>query len=111
MTPHKQPCEHDGVKNPFEETNIKFLVEEMKQDAEEYDLHNEFCGTAYENECDCENMKTIKAFALEWMAKVNEKWYRMTEAHRPYCTPDGNKIITRILGKNNRLLRSRVKVR
>ena len=86
----------------FEEVNIRFLIEEMKEEAEEYNIHNEGCGTDREDECDCENLKMMKELALKYMARVNEKWYKMTEAHRPYCTSEGNKIITRILGKKNR---------
>ena len=82
--------------------NIKSLVKEMQKDAEEYDLHNEGCGTEREDECDCENMAVIKKFTEEWMIKVNDKWFTLTEAHRPYCTSEGNKVITRILGKKNR---------
>lgn len=83
---------------------MKELIEKMEVDAEEYgQLHNEDCSVNQEDECDCENMKLIKAFGKEWMEKVNLHWYAMTEAHRPYCSPAGNKIITRILGKNNRV--------
>ena len=69
--------------------NIMHLVKDMENDAEEYDLHNEGCGTDREDECDCENLKMMKELALKYMARVNEKWYKMTEAHRPYCTSEG----------------------
>jgi hypothetical protein len=89
----------EKVDKIYEEVNIKFLVEEMEKDAEEYgQLHNEDCGVNREDECDCENMQLIKAFSLEWMAKVNEKWVKMTRAHLPYCRPQGSEFLVRGYG-------------
>ena len=104
--PDKEKKDWDKLEASIGTNNITILVAEMEKDAEEYDLHNEGCGTEREDECDCENMKIIKSFAKEWMVKVNDKWFFLTEAHRPYCSPKGNKIITRILGKKNRNLNS-----
>ena len=85
------------------------LIEKMKEDVEEYgELHNETCPCNMEDPdaCDCDNMKQIKHLAEEHMQKVNEYWLKMCEAHRPYCTPEGNKDITRMLGKKNRISKS-----
>ena len=91
---------NEYIENIFEEVNIKFLVQEMESDAEEYgQLHNEGCGVDYEDECDCENMRLIKAFGREWMAKVNEKWVMMTKAHLPLCTKNGRDFLSRGQGK------------
>jgi hypothetical protein len=87
----------------FLETNIPALIEEMKDDAEEYgQLHNEECGVNREDICDCENMELIKSFGKEWMGKVNEWWVIHATAHRKHCSPEGNKILTRLMGKKNR---------
>ena len=90
------------VEKRYLKTNIIALVAEMKKDAEEYDLHSEGCGTEREDECDCENMLTIKSFASEHMSKVNHWWVTHAEAHRKHCTPDGNKMLTKMMGKKNR---------
>jgi hypothetical protein len=92
------------------ETNIKSLVEEMKKDAEEYgQYHDDDCplmredGADIGDECECEMIRTLKSFAHEWMAKVNQRWCAYAEAHRKHCTPEGNKDITRMMGKKNRI--------
>ena len=55
------------------EVNMNFFIREMEKDAEEYgQLHNKSCGVNCEDECDCENMRLIKAFGREWMAKISE---------------------------------------
>lgn len=80
----------------------------MKQEVEEYgDLHNEHCLCMMEDPdaCDCDEMKQIKHFAEYYMNKVNEYWIQMAEAHRPYCKPEGNKMLTRMMGKKNRNLK------
>lgn len=87
----------------FEETNIPALIEKMEEDAEEYgQLHDEECGVNLEDACDCENMRLIKSFGREWMAKVNEWWVFHATAHRKHCTPEGNKMLTRMMDKKNR---------
>lgn len=95
----------------FLETNIVSLVKEMEIDAEEYGtLHNEDCGVSadesYPDECDCENIKMMKSFGKEWMGRVNEWWVLHATEHRKYCSPEGNKMLTRMMGKKNRHLRS-----
>ena len=87
---------------------MKDLIEKMKQDADEYgDMHNETCPSImeYPDECDCDVMKVMKSFTEEWMNKVNKYWIEMSEAHRPHCSPNGNKILTRMMGKKNRVIK------
>lgn len=101
----------EKVDKIYEEVNIKFLVEKIEKDAEEYgQLHNEDCGVNREDECDCENMRLIKVFAREWMARVNEKWVKMTGAHLQYCTPQGRDFLNRGQGKTPRSAEWRKKI-
>ena len=84
---------------------MRKLIEKMEADAEEYGaLHSADCPCNMEepDECDCEEMKAIKTFAREWMEQVDAHWVAMTLEHRPYCSPKGNRMITRILGRKNR---------
>jgi len=97
----------------YRETNIKSLVEEMNEQAEEYgQYHEEGCQVNWENgadagyECECEIISVLKNFAHEWMAKVNQRWCSYAEAHRPFCKPEGNKMLTRAMGKKNRETKS-----
>ncbi len=102
MNPKDKPHPSSSGGKEYEEVNIKFLVREMEHDAEEYGaLHNENCPCNMEDpdECDCENMQAIKAFAREWMVKVNEQWVKMASAHLPYCTREGRDFLTRGQGK------------
>lgn len=89
----------------YEEVNIKFLVEAMKEDAEEYgDWHEEDCQLNFENGadwdyvCECPKIVTLQNFALEWMARVNKKWAEATKAHLPYCKPEGRKMLIPLYG-------------
>jgi hypothetical protein len=87
---------------------METLIEKMKIDAEDYgQYHGEFCPVNMEDpdECDCEEMKFVKQFTEEWMGKVNEWWVEMAKAHRPHCTPSGNKLLTAMMGKKNRNLK------
>lgn len=86
---------------------MKELIEKMKSDVEEYgDLHGEYCSCNMEDPdaCDCEEMKQIKHIVETWVEKVNMYWVEMAKAHRNHCTPEGNKDITRMMGKKNRTL-------
>lgn len=79
----------------------------MKVDAQEMgDMHAIDCPCNWEDpdECDCDEMKAIESFGERWMGKVNEWWVCMAEAHRKHCTPEGNKELTRMMGKRNRTL-------
>lgn len=86
-------------------TNIKFLLEEMEADAEEYgQYHDDECplmredGADFGDECECETIKTLKGFAREWMMKVNEKWVFMAKEHMPYCRPQGREMLVKAYG-------------
>lgn len=84
---------------------MKELIEQMYKDAEEMgDMHNEGCPCNMEDPdtCDCDNMKAIKYLAEKWMVKVNDYWIDMAKAHRPHCSPAGNKMLTAMMGKVNR---------
>lgn len=81
---------------------MKDLFEQMERELEEYgQFHEGNCGTFQEDECDCD-MYGMKSFVREQMEKVNVWWCAMAEAHRPYCKPEGNKMLTRMMGKKNR---------
>lgn len=93
----------------FLEVNIVKLLEQMKESAEEYgQYHDDDCpfmredGAHIGDVCECEKIRALKSFAGEWMGKINEWWVTNTEAHRKHCTPEGNKVLTRLMGKKNR---------
>lgn len=78
------------------------LIEQMEKELEEYGpLHSRSCGVMSEDDCNCD-MNGMKPFVVEQMQKVNEWWCRMAEAHRPHCKPEGNKMLTNMMGKHNR---------
>lgn len=91
----------------YEEVNIKFLVEAMEREAEEYgQFHDEDClatGASSENawfgdKCECESVLILKQFTRGWMARVNKKWIEATKAHLPYCRPEGRRTLTPLYG-------------
>ena len=88
--------------------NIVDLVEKMKEDAKEYgQYHDDDCPQMSEwadvdSTCDCQIIKSMVQFAGEWMGEVNGWWAIHAEEHRKHCSPEGNKAITRMLGKKNR---------
>ena len=91
---------------------MKELIEKMKIEVEEHgDAHGEFCPVNMEDpdECDCDEMKFLKHVIEEYMNKVNDYWVSMGEAHRKHCTPQGNKDLTRMMGKKNRVLQDKEK--
>ena len=105
VTPTNQETPEPTQEKPV--TCMKEMLETMEHDVEEFGyLHGENCSVNMESPdaCDCDEMKDIKAFCAQWMDNVNTYWCEMTEAHRKYCTPEGNKDITRLLGKKNRNL-------
>jgi hypothetical protein len=86
------------------------LIKKMEEEIEEYAyLHGEGCSCMMESPdaCDCEEMRQIKFFTKKWMEEVNKYWIKMADAHRPYCRPQGNKMLTKAMGKTNRNKRSR----
>lgn len=79
------------------------ILEDALTELEEYgDLHEDQCGCLREEECDCE-MNGMKLFLREKMEKLNNYWIENIELHRPHCSPAGNKVLTRVMGKKNRL--------
>ncbi len=90
--------------NRFTETNVRSLIELALSELEEYgDLHDEGCPCIMEepDECDCD-MGGMKEFVQEKMREVDRWWIVNAEAHRKHCSPAGNKILTRLMGKQNR---------
>ena len=78
------------------------LIQKMEEEIEEYgDLHGEHCSCCMEDpdECDCDEMKELKSFIEGWMNEVNKYWIKMAQAHRPHCSPAGNKMLTKMMGK------------
>jgi len=100
--------EREEKKKLLLSVNIVDLVAKMKEDAKEYgQFHDDDCPQMSEwadidAECDCKVINAMKQFAGEWMGEVNHWWATHAEEHRKLCTPDGNKAITRMLGKKNR---------
>lgn len=89
----------------MEITSFKEILDKSLQELEEYgNLHEENCGCVsdenYPDECDCD-MKGMKSFVEQKMKQVNEFWIEMAKAHRPYCSPAGNKMLTKMMGKKN----------
>ncbi len=81
---------------------MKELQEKMLAELEEFgSLHTDTCASFMEDECDCD-MGGMKDFVIRQMEAVNIWWCKMAEAHRPYCKPEGNKMLTRMMGKKNR---------
>lgn len=90
------------MENEREITWFSKILEETLTELEEYgDLHEEHCQCLREEECDCD-MQGMKPFLREKMQKLNEYWIKNIEEHRPYCQPEGNKVLTRVMGKKNR---------
>ena len=94
------------MKSEREITWFAKILQEGLLELEEYgDLHEENCGCLREEECDCE-MNGMKQFLTQQMVKLNEYWIKNIDEHRPYCSPTGNKVLTRVQGKKNRQLKS-----
>lgn len=82
------------------------LITEMEKAVEEYGaLHDEECTLLLGKPCDCENVQIAKDIAHEWMDRTNQYWVEMCKAHRQYCSPEGRKELTRMMGKKNRITR------
>jgi hypothetical protein len=83
----------------------KILAEALKELEEFGDFHENNCGLFvdenYPDDCDCD-MRGLKPFLKEKMEALNQYWIRNIDEHRPHCSPEGNKILTRIKGAKNR---------
>ena len=85
-----------------EVTYFEKLKEQAIKDLQEYgELHENDCSVYQEDDCNCD-MSGMKDFVAQWMDNVNDFWIEMAEAHRPNCSPEGNKMLTRMMGKKNR---------
>ena len=86
----------------FPEGGVRDVVAKALEELEEFgDFHDDTCLCLREEECDCD-MRGLKPFLKEKMDAVNNWWVKMAGEHRKYCTPEGNKVLTRIMGKKNR---------
>ena len=90
----------------FPEGGVRDVVAKALEELEEFgQLHEGNCGIFidenYPKDCDCD-MYGMKTFVREKMEEVNNWWIKMATEHRKYCTPEGNKVLTRIMGKKNR---------
>ena len=92
---------------------------EWEESLSEYgQLHSEDCCVNFPEDsraCDvdtgvvdcCENMRVIANFVTAEKEKSrkeeNDRWVEMAEAHRPHCSATGNKMLTSMMGKKNRI--------
>lgn len=80
------------------------ILENALSELEEYgDLHEDQCQCLREEACDC-GMNGMKEFLRQKMEQLNEYWIKNIDEHRPYCSPAGNKVLTRVKGSKNREL-------
>ena len=87
------------------ETNIAGLIAKMKEEIQEHgDMHGANCPCNMEDpdECDCEEMVFWGQQIENYMVKVDQWWIAHAKEHRKLCTPDGNKMLTKMMGKKNR---------
>jgi len=101
--------ERENRKQLLLSVNIVSLVAKMKEEIQEHgDMHGKYCPVNMEDpdECECEEMDFWGSQIEYHMTEVNDWWARHAQAHRKYCTPEGNKTITRMLGKKNRNLKT-----
>jgi len=83
----------------------KELIEQMKEEIQEHgDMHGKNCSCNMENpdECNCEEMEFWGNQIEIYMNRMNDWWIKMAKAHRKHCSSDGNKDLTRMMGKKNR---------
>lgn len=81
-------------------------IEKMQREAQKYGyLHNEDCACMTEDpdECECDNLKMVNDIIKNAVEMENARWISLAKAHRPHCTPDGNKDLTRMMGNKNRV--------
>lgn len=89
-----------------EETNVTLLIEKMKEEIQEHgDMHGEFCPCNAEDpdECTCEEMAFWGSQIEKYMREVDQWWIMHAKEHRKLCTPEGNKMLTKMMGKKNRI--------
>lgn len=61
-------------------------------------LHDEGCPCNMEDPdfCDCGTMDALENEVRVALEALDKYWITNLEAHRPYCRPAGNKILTKI---------------
>lgn len=74
------------------------LVKAREQLEEFGNLHDEGCPCTLENgeACDCSTMDALEKEVRIALEALDKYWLVNLEAHRPYCRPMGNKILTKI---------------
>ena len=86
-----------------ENKRIDDIVKKARASLEEFgDHHDEGCPCLYENgdACDCATMDALEVEVRKAVEELDAYWLFHLNAHRPYCSPAGNKILTKIK-KNN----------
>ena len=89
------------------ETNIAGIIAKMKEEIQEHgDMHGADCPCNMEDpdECDCKEMAFWGQQIENYMVKVDQWWIAHAKEHRKLCTPDGNKMLTKMMGKKNRAI-------
>jgi len=85
---------------------IKSLTQTWREELDEYgQLHSIGCEVNSEYGADvgtepadcCENMRLIAGFVQEQINRENMRWVTLARAHRPYCRPEGSKMLTRAI--------------
>lgn len=112
--------------NVYPVSEIEIPVEKCQSESIEWEeslseygqLHSEDCCVNFPEDsraCDvdtgvvdcCENMRVIANFVTAEKEKSrkeeNDRWVEMAEAHRPHCSATGNKMLTSMMGKKNRI--------
>jgi len=85
--------------------NIAGIIAKMKEEIQEHgDMHGAGCPCNMEDtdECDCEEIAFWGQQIENYMVKVDQWWIAHAKEHRKLCTPDGNKMLTKMMGKKNR---------
>jgi hypothetical protein len=98
-------AELEMIRQSFLETNIKELIEKMRSEIQEHgDMHGIDCACNMEDPdtCECTEMAFWGDEIEKYMGIVNHWWVVHAEAHREHCTPNGNKKLTKMMGKKNR---------
>lgn len=73
------------------------ILKKLRTELEEYgELHNENCGVNMEEECNCFNIEVVIDECKKALDELNNYWVVHLKAHRPYCSPQGNKELTKI---------------
>ncbi len=82
------------------EVEIQKIYEDYGQ------LHEEYCEINREDGSDDGCNCAVKTMVEECTKKATEienlRWVEMAQAHRKHCTSEGNKILTRMMGKKNK---------